>query len=105
MWDGPGGPVTVVPLFLLYDYTFRPPGMASKAESLARASGTERTSDWQVRFRATAVVYGYLHVPRTTWHDGVRFEEVSPGYPREWQPRPARPALPRQILPFPEATG
>ena len=26
VWTGPGGPVTVVPLFVLYDYSFRPPG-------------------------------------------------------------------------------
>jgi hypothetical protein len=34
-----------------------------------------------------------------TWYDGVRFEEVSLGYPREWQRRAAAPAVPRQILP------
>ena len=53
---------------------------------------------------AAAVVYGHLHIPRTTWHDGVRFEEVSVGYPREWQ-RAARAAAAvlRQILPVPEA--
>src|SRR6266566_4925012 len=33
---GPGGPVTVVPLFLLYDYTFRPDGV-DQATALARA--------------------------------------------------------------------
>ena len=50
----------------------------------AQWCGTERTADWHLRFRAAAVVYGHLHIPRTTWHDGVRFEEVSLGYPREW---------------------
>ena len=45
------------------------------------------------------VVYGHLHIPRTTWHDGVRFEEVSCGYPREWQRRGPAPGPPRQILP------
>ena len=35
--------------------------------------------------------------------DGVRFEEVSVGYPREWKLRvPPVPAGPRQILPAPE---
>jgi hypothetical protein len=52
-----------------------------------------------VRFRAQAVVYGHLHIPRTTWHDGVRHEEVSLGYPREWRRRAAPPVIPRQILP------
>lgn len=27
-WDGPGGPIVLAPLFLLYDYTFRPPHVA-----------------------------------------------------------------------------
>jgi hypothetical protein len=56
-----------------------------------------------VRFRAAVAVDGHLHIPRTTYHDGVRFEEVSVGYPREWQKRPAQPTL-RQILPAPAAS-
>ncbi|MGE5287700.1 MAG: metallophosphoesterase family protein [Micromonosporaceae bacterium] len=168
VWDGPGGPVTVAPLFLLYDYTFLPDGAATKEAGLARAyragvvctdemllhpdphpsreawcavrteaterrlaaqdvsmptvlvnhfplvrgptrilrypefaqwCGTERTADWHTRFGAAAVVYGHLHIPRTTWHDGVRFEEVSLGYPREWQRRRSAPGVLRQILP------
>jgi 3',5'-cyclic AMP phosphodiesterase CpdA len=168
-WDGPGGPVQVAPLFLLYDYSFGRNVGASKQESLRRAHeagvvcvdefllhpdpypsreawcaarlalteqrltdldpslptvlvnhfpliveptrvlrhpefaqwcGTVRTADWHRRYRATAVVYGHLHIPRTTWHDGVRFEEVSLGYPRERRRRPSIP-LPRQILPEP----
>ncbi len=43
-------------------------------------------------------VYGHLHIPRTTWYDDVRFEEVSVGYPREWRRRKPhgwlRPGLP-----------
>jgi 3',5'-cyclic AMP phosphodiesterase CpdA len=170
IWRGPGGPVRIVPLFLLYDYTFRPPGTATKEAALARAyaagvvctdemllypdpyptredwcegriaeterrlvaagtefpmlfvnhyplvreptrvlrypefaqwCGTSRTADWHVRFNAAAVVYGHLHIPRTTWHDGVRFEEVSVGYPREWRERGPAPVVPRQILPHP----
>ena len=49
----------------------------------AQWCGTERTADWHVRYRAVAVVYGHLHIPRTTWYDGVPFREVSLGYPRE----------------------
>jgi 3',5'-cyclic AMP phosphodiesterase CpdA len=169
VWNGAGGPVTVAPLFLLYDYTFLPPGAKNQADGLAMAHatgvvcsdewllypdpypsreawcqarieltqrrleardpalpvvmlnhfplvreptrilrypefaqwcGTERTADWHVRFGAAAVVYGHLHIPRTMWHDGVRFEEVSLGYPREWQ-RHGRDPGPRQILPVP----
>jgi 3',5'-cyclic AMP phosphodiesterase CpdA len=170
IWVGSGGPVAVVPLFLLYDYTFRPDGTDSQAAALARAyevgtvctdefllhpdpypsreawcaarleltearlaaldpelptvlvnhfpmtreptrvlwrpefalwCGTERTADWHVRFRAAAVVYGHLHIPRTIWQDGVPFEEVSVGYPREWQRRAVPTGQPRQILPVP----
>lgn len=164
-WNG----VTIVPLFIGYDYTFRPEGTATKEEALkvahdagvictdeyrlhpdpypsrdawcaARLSatrarldlldgpvifvnhyplvreptrvlrypefaqwcGTEHTADWHTRYNATCVVYGHLHIPRTTWYDGVRFEEVSVGYPREWQ-RFGGPPGPRQILPYPVA--
>lgn len=173
VWDGVDGPVTVAPLFVLYDYTFLPPGTSGKAEGLARAyasgvvcsdewllhpdpfpsredwcrarveltqrrleacdpalpvilvnhfplireptqvlrhpefaqwCGTERTADWHIKFNAAAVVYGHLHIPRTTWHDGVRFEEVSLGYPREWRRRGQPPGL-RQILSGPGSLG
>ncbi len=64
----------------------------------AQWCGTERTADWHLRFRAAAAVYGHLHIPRTTHYDGVRFEEVSLGYPREWGPRATPPPLLRRIL-------
>jgi 3',5'-cyclic AMP phosphodiesterase CpdA len=68
----------------------------------AQWCGTTHTGDWHRRFKTAAVVYGHLHIPRATWHDGVRFEEVSLGYPREWHRRnPARPVL-RPIVPTPE---
>lgn len=176
VWKGPGGPVTVVPLFLGYDYSFLPEGASSKEEGLAHAyetgvvcsdeqllfpdpypsreawcearlmlterrlaqldpaakvvflnhyplvrepthilrypqfaqwCGTSRTADWHVRFNTVAVVYGHLHIPRVTYHDGVRFEEVSLGYPREWERRAEwlgtgqPPSPPWQILPPP----
>ena len=37
VWTGPGGPVRIAPLFLLYDYSFRAPGARTKEESLALA--------------------------------------------------------------------
>lgn len=167
VWRGPGGPVLVAPLFLLYDYTFLPPGTGSKEQALAVAHetgvvctdefllhpdpypsreawcrsrvqeterrlaacdpalptvlvnhyplvreptdvlrypefaqwcGTVATADWHLRFRATAVVYGHLHIPRTTFHDGVRFEEVSLGYPREWSRRKQQPPKPMRRI-------
>jgi 3',5'-cyclic AMP phosphodiesterase CpdA len=40
VWDGPGGPVAIAPLFLLYDYSFLPKGALTKEEGLARAYET-----------------------------------------------------------------
>ena len=167
-WHGPAGPVTVAPLFLGYDYTWRPEGCDTKEAALAYAHktgvvctdeymlhpdpyptrddwcrarvteteqrlkecdpavplvlvnhyplvreptrvlrypefaqwcGTELTADWHTRFNTAAMVYGHLHIPRSTVYDGVPFEEVSLGYPREWQPRTRPHGLPRRILP------
>lgn len=167
LWTGAGGPAVVASLFLLYDYSFRPPGATTKSTGLALAHeagvvctdelllhpdpypsrdawcaarvdqtrrrldavdtglptvlinhfplvrdpthalwypefaqwcGTVHTADWHRRYRARVVVYGHLHIPRTTIHDGVPFVEVSSGYPREW-PRIGGPRGPRRILP------
>ncbi|WP_406486390.1 metallophosphoesterase family protein [Streptomyces sp. NBC_01563] len=166
VWHGSPDPVIVAPLFTLYDYSFRPPGVATKAEGLqlARESGavctdefllhpdpypsreawcdarlaeteqrlsainpncrtilinhhplireptarlkhqhfaqwcgTERTRDWHMRFRAISVVYGHLHIPQSTEMDGVAFEEVSIGYPREWNRRGSNTGFLRRI--------
>ncbi|GLY04353.1 metallophosphoesterase [Actinoplanes sp. NBRC 101535] len=65
----------------------------------AQWCGTDRTADWHTRFRAKVAVYGHLHIRRTTQHDGVRFEEVSLGYPREWRARFGEaPPLLRDVL-------
>lgn len=168
VWDGADGPLMVIPMFLLYDYSFGLNGGATREEALkaaydagvicvdeflldpapypsrqawckARVEETERrlgevagrtvlvnhfplvsaptevlrhpefaqwcgttlTADWHLRFRAAAVVYGHLHIPRTTWHDGVRFEEVSLGYPRERAFRGSPPYRLRRIAPEP----
>ena len=176
VWDGPGGPAVVAPLFLLYDYTFVSRREATPEEGLAAAyaagvvctdehllhpdphpsrqawcaervvesrrrldgidpdlptvlvnhwpltqlptrvlrhpefsiwCGTTASADWHVRYRARAVVYGHLHIPRVIFEDGVRFVEASLGYPREWKAREERfgtsvsALLPRQVLPAP----
>jgi 3',5'-cyclic AMP phosphodiesterase CpdA len=168
VWDGPGGPVTVAPLFTLYDYSFAADGGASadlRADALRAADaasiapadegrlyadpypsvadwcrervavtesrlaavagpmvlashwplipaplarlrhpayapwcGTTLTADWHSRYPVLAAVYGHLHIPGSTDHDGVRFEEVSVGYPREWRRRGATPPPPHVIL-------
>ncbi len=161
-------PVRVVPMFLLYDYTFRPEGTTTTLQALAVARernvvatdefllspepfgtrdawsraridatrtrleaidpsektvlinhwplrrepcdalmypefalwcGSELTADWHTRFNAVCSVYGHLHIPRTTWYDGVRFEVLSVGYPREWKRRGLPHPLLRPIVP------
>jgi hypothetical protein len=37
VWTGPGGPLLLAPLFVLYDCSFRTPGAFSKQQSLERA--------------------------------------------------------------------
>lgn len=67
--------------------------------------GTKKTEDWHARFNAKVVVSGHLHVRRTDWIDGTRFEEVSLGYPRQWEECRSRGLgindLLREILPGP----
>ena len=166
----PGAPSTViVPMCLLYDYSFRPPDVsAADAVRWARAGGvrslderrlvpdpwpsvpawsearcadtearlaalptgtrtvlvnhwplrydlavpprvprfslwcgTARTETWARRFHATAVVTGHLHLRTTLWRDGVRYEEVSLGYPRDWRSDRGLAAYLRDVLPDP----
>jgi hypothetical protein len=167
LWEGEGGPCLIAPLFLLYDYTFRPADIAPEnalawaaesgilcaderylgtepyrhitawcaercVETEARLSvasqryplvlvnhfplkkqlvrlpriprfsiwcGTERTEDWHRRFNAKVVVAGHLHIRTTDWIDGVRFEEVSLGYPKQWRVRQGMDTYLREILP------
>ncbi|MGF1464495.1 MAG: metallophosphoesterase family protein [Sandaracinaceae bacterium] len=65
--------------------------------------GTKLTERWPERYRARVVVYGHLHIPSTRFLDGVRYEEVSVGYPKQWKNRPfGGPSL-RPILPEPSS--
>lgn len=61
--------------------------------------GTDATADWHLRFRAVAEVHGHLHIPVTDVVDGVPFEDVSLGYPREWRRRTRDPDPVHSILP------
>ncbi|HEY2197235.1 MAG TPA: metallophosphoesterase [Mycobacterium sp.] len=63
----------------------REPTRVLRRPEFAQWCGTELTANWHRQFNAEVVVYGHLHIPRTTVYDGVRFEEVSVGYPREWR--------------------
>lgn len=62
--------------------------------------GTRRTADWHRRFRASVVVHGHLHIRRTRRLEGTRFEEVSLGYPRDWERGRGIEAYLRTILPL-----
>lgn len=46
--------------------------------------GTMRTNDWHRRYNFETVVSGHLHLRSSREVDGVRFEEVSLGYPKQW---------------------
>lgn len=61
--------------------------------------GTARTENWAQRFRARAVVSGHLHLRTTIVRHGVRYEEVSLGYPRDWRAERGLGWYLRQILP------
>ena len=63
--------------------------------------GTKATEDWHRRFNAAAVIYGHLHIKATHFRDGVRFEEVSLGYPRDWDRQRGIAFYLRQVLPPP----
>ena len=89
-----------VPLVLINHWPLvREPTRVLHYPDFAQWCGTELTADWHRRFNTAAVVYGHLHIPRSTVYDGVPFEEVSLGYPREWQHQGRRADLLRPILP------
>ena len=57
------------------------------------------TKDWHRRYNAVVAVSGHLHVRRTDLRDGTRFEEVSLGYPKQWDPEKGVAAYLREIMP------
>ncbi|MBX7169031.1 MAG: metallophosphoesterase [Pirellulales bacterium] len=168
-WTGDGVACTLCPLFLLYDYSFRPDEIPAesvidwamesgvlcadegylhpdpyptrqawcearcrlterrlaavdpriptvlinhfplrrdllKLHAIPRFSiwcGTRRTEDWHKRFRAIAVLSGHQHVRGTDYRDGVRFEEVSLGYPNQWKQEYGIESYLCEVLPGP----
>ena len=92
--DATAGPVIVVSHWPLV----RDPVAVLRYPSYAPWCGTTLTAGWPARYPVAAAVYGHLHIPQSTRYNGVRFEEVSVGYPREWQRRGAAPPPPRVIL-------
>ena len=67
--------------------------------------GTVATEDWHLRYRSELVVSGHLHMRATDWRDGVRFEEVSLGYPRQYDEARGAPGYLRQVWPGPARSG
>ncbi|MDP1569668.1 MAG: metallophosphoesterase [Vicinamibacterales bacterium] len=63
--------------------------------------GTRLTEQWHTDFPVDVVVSGHLHMRSTRWRNGVRFEEVSLGYPKQWDVPRGADAYLRQILPEP----
>ena len=172
LWPGEGQAMQIAPLFLLYDYSFRPddipfeqavswakethvvcadeyllhpdPYPSRSAWCMARCQYTEKrleevssptaaplllinhfplneslirlrriprfslwcgtryTRDWHTRFPVSIVISGHLHMRATDYRDGVRFEEVSLGYPKQWERKKGVEGYLRQILPEPE---
>lgn len=76
------------------------PFTASRIDRFSIWCGTRLTCNWHQRFHAAAVVYGHLHLRRSTIIDEVRFEEVSLGYPAQWQETRGLRAYLRKILPL-----
>jgi len=173
VWPGGGPPSVLAPLFVLYDYSFRPDDVAEdQALDWARASGIECTDEhllhpdphpsraawcrtrvaatrarlddipadhrtvlinhfplrrelarlpaiprfsiwcgtrltesWHLDYRARVVVSGHLHIRSTRWIDGVRFEEVSLGYPQQRTAGRGLEHYLREILPGPPEPG
>lgn len=66
--------------------------------------GTRQTETWHLDYRAQVVVSGHLHIRSTRWIDGVRFEEVSLGYPKQRRAELPLGAYLREILPGPPAS-
>jgi len=121
----------IAPLFLLYDYSFRPDDVPlneaihwAMAQDILCADenyldpspyadliyiriprfsiwcGTRRTEDWIHKFPVSVAVNGHLHVRSTQFRGGVRFEEVSLGYPRNWKAEQGMAHYLRLILPW-----
>lgn len=81
VWDGPGGPVVVAPLFVPYDYSFLPAGTSTAEEGLAvaYAAGVVCTDEH--------LMHPDPYPSRQAWSadrvaiTGARLDEVDPDLP------------------------
>ena len=60
--------------------------------------GTRLTEHWLTRYPIEAVVYGHLHLRSSRTIDNVRHEEVSLGYPKQWNVERGLKSYLREIL-------
>lgn len=60
--------------------------------------GTRLTEHWHTRFNVETVLYGHLHLRSARTIDGVRFEEVSLGYPNQWDRRKGVEGYLREVI-------
>ena len=60
--------------------------------------GTRATERWLTRYPIEAVVYGHLHLRSSRTIDNVRHEEVSLGYPKQWNVERGLKSYLREIL-------
>ena len=66
-------------------------------------SGTRHTQNWPLRYRASTVIYGHLHIPVEIFVKNVTHAEVSLGYPREWK-KSLPPRVDKKLWPYPVLT-
>lgn len=59
---------------------------------------TCRTEHWLQRFPIKLAIYRNLDIRTSLWRNGVRFEEVSPGYPWHWNQERGSAGYLREIL-------
>ena len=93
-----GLPLVFISHFLLHP---RPLERLVKIPEFSLWCGTRRTEDWHTKYPVKTVVYGHLHIRSTDFYDGVRFEEVSLGYPKHWSQENDLDHYLREILPGP----
>ncbi|HUU32820.1 MAG TPA: metallophosphoesterase [Vicinamibacterales bacterium] len=97
---------TDLPIVLVNHFPLRPDlAVLPRIPRFTIWCGTTRTAEWHTRFRLQVVVSGHLHMRSTRWRAGVRFEEVSLGYPAQWRQDQDAGAYLRQILPEPTPTA
>ena len=88
------------PLLLVTHFPLRPD--LARLRHIPRFSiwcGTRLTEEWHTRFPVVGVVFGHTHIRATHIVNHVRFEEVSLGYPGQWDARRGIAGYLREIQP------